>query len=94
MQEIQVLEEVSSDPNELKKQFYIESYGCAMNFSDSEIIGSILTEHGFNLMDIGISTLKGEPNHGLVNFKRNLGFTESTKLEMVWQNKLGKDVKL
>ena len=47
MQEIQVLEEVSSDPNELKKQFYIESYGCAMNFSDSEIIGSILTEHGF-----------------------------------------------
>ena len=51
-------------------------------------------EHGFNLMDIGISTLKGEPNHGLVNFKRNLGFTESTKIEMVWQNKLGKDVKL
>lgn len=47
MQEIQVLEEVSSNPNELKKQFYIESYGCAMNFSDSEIIGSILTEHGF-----------------------------------------------
>lgn len=26
------------------KQFYIESYGCAMNFSDSEIVASILTE--------------------------------------------------
>lgn len=29
------------------RQLYIESYGCAMNFSDSEIIGSIMTEHGF-----------------------------------------------
>lgn len=26
---------------------YIESYGCAMNFSDSEIIASIMGEHGF-----------------------------------------------
>lgn len=47
MQEIQVLEGISSNTTELKKQFYIESYGCAMNFSDSEIIGSILTEHGY-----------------------------------------------
>lgn len=29
------------------KQMYIESYGCAMNFSDSEIIGSIMAENGF-----------------------------------------------
>lgn len=29
------------------KQFYIESYGCAMNFSDSEIIASILMQEGF-----------------------------------------------
>ncbi len=27
-----------------KKQFYIESYGCQMNFSDSEIVASILSE--------------------------------------------------
>ena len=27
--------------------FYIESYGCQMNFSDSEIVGSILSEVGF-----------------------------------------------
>lgn len=27
--------------------FYIESYGCAMNFSDSEIIASILSKEGF-----------------------------------------------
>lgn len=29
------------------KHFYIESYGCAMNFSDSEIVASILSEVGF-----------------------------------------------
>ena len=29
------------------RKFYIESYGCAMNFSDSEIIASILNQHGF-----------------------------------------------
>lgn len=30
-----------------KKQLYIESYGCAMNFSDSEIVASIMLENGF-----------------------------------------------
>ncbi len=29
------------------KRFYIESYGCQMNFSDSEIVASILSETGF-----------------------------------------------
>ena len=37
----------SQDPNEYKKKFYIESYGCQMNFSDSEIVASILHEAGF-----------------------------------------------
>ncbi|HNA57934.1 MAG TPA: tRNA (N6-isopentenyl adenosine(37)-C2)-methylthiotransferase MiaB [Chitinophagales bacterium] len=31
------------------KRFYIESYGCQMNFSDSEIVASILHQHGFGL---------------------------------------------
>ncbi|HNG06021.1 MAG TPA: tRNA (N6-isopentenyl adenosine(37)-C2)-methylthiotransferase MiaB [Saprospiraceae bacterium] len=30
-----------------KKKFYIESYGCQMNFSDSEIVASILSGMGF-----------------------------------------------
>ena len=30
--------------NIYNRQFYIESYGCAMNFSDSEIVASILQE--------------------------------------------------
>ena len=30
------------------RKVYIESYGCQMNFSDSEIVASILTKEGFN----------------------------------------------
>jgi tRNA-2-methylthio-N6-dimethylallyladenosine synthase len=29
------------------KHFYIESYGCAMNFADSEVVAAILGEQGF-----------------------------------------------
>ena len=31
-----------------QRKLFIESYGCAMNFSDSEIVASILAEEGFN----------------------------------------------
>lgn len=30
------------------RRFYIESYGCAMNFADSEIVASILREQGYS----------------------------------------------
>lgn len=36
-----------NDPNQYKRRFYIESYGCQMNFSDSEIVASILNTEGF-----------------------------------------------
>lgn len=36
-----------NDANQYEKKFYIESYGCAMNFSDSEIVASILHGEGF-----------------------------------------------
>ena len=35
------------DARVFRKKFYIESYGCAMNFSDSEIVASILNDNGF-----------------------------------------------
>lgn len=35
------------DPNVYNKKFYIESYGCQMNFSDSEVVASILNKEGF-----------------------------------------------
>src|SRR5215203_1224138 len=38
---------VSHDINQYKRRFYIESYGCQMNFSDSEIVASILNKEGF-----------------------------------------------
>jgi len=31
------------------KKLFLESYGCQMNFSDSEIVASILTEKGFSM---------------------------------------------
>ncbi len=30
-----------------RKRFYIESYGCQMNFSDSEIVAAVLAEDGY-----------------------------------------------
>ena len=36
----------NSTPN--GRKLFIESYGCAMNFSDSEIVASILAKEGFN----------------------------------------------
>jgi tRNA-2-methylthio-N6-dimethylallyladenosine synthase len=36
-----------NDINAYKKHFYIESYGCAMNFADSEVVASILQNNGF-----------------------------------------------
>ncbi len=38
----------TDEVNPYKKHFYIESYGCAMNFADSEVVASILMENGFS----------------------------------------------
>ena len=43
-------EAVSPDSGDIvtyHRRFYIESYGCQMNFSDSEIVASILNKEGF-----------------------------------------------
>jgi tRNA-2-methylthio-N6-dimethylallyladenosine synthase len=42
---------LSEKPNNAKK-LYIESYGCAMNFSDSEIVASILSDNGYNTTSV------------------------------------------
>jgi tRNA-2-methylthio-N6-dimethylallyladenosine synthase len=39
--------EGKSGNRQYSRQFYIESYGCAMNFADSEIVASILQGEGF-----------------------------------------------
>jgi tRNA-2-methylthio-N6-dimethylallyladenosine synthase len=38
---------LQGDPLPHQRKFYIESYGCQMNFSDSEIVASILQKEGF-----------------------------------------------
>ena len=43
----EVFEQLNVIPQSYQKKFYIESYGCAMNFSDSEIVASILQQEGF-----------------------------------------------
>jgi tRNA-2-methylthio-N6-dimethylallyladenosine synthase len=42
MQEVPVIDEGLET-----KKLFIESYGCAMNFSDSEVVASIMGEHGY-----------------------------------------------
>jgi tRNA-2-methylthio-N6-dimethylallyladenosine synthase len=43
---------VLEEKKENTRKLYIESYGCAMNFSDSEIVASILSIEGFNTTQI------------------------------------------
>ena len=49
-----ILEEKQGNPtfkvslNNNSKKLYLESYGCQMNFSDSEIVASILDKNGYN----------------------------------------------
>ena len=31
-----------------KKKLYIESYGCQMNFADSEVVSSIMKDNGYD----------------------------------------------
>ncbi|MEJ6698429.1 MAG: radical SAM protein, partial [Flavobacteriaceae bacterium] len=37
-----------SDKKEAPKKFFIESYGCQMNFADSEVVASIVSKQGYS----------------------------------------------
>ena len=74
------------------KILYVFYWGDAdgmRSYSPVTLLASSIYEfgakRGFTLLDAGTSTIDGEPNHGLVIFKRNLGFSESLKIEMVWR---------
>lgn len=45
-----IMVETKTEPN--GKKMYLESYGCAMNFSDSEIVASIMTGIGYQTTKI------------------------------------------
>ncbi|MGI2257013.1 tRNA (N6-isopentenyl adenosine(37)-C2)-methylthiotransferase MiaB [Candidatus Cardinium hertigii] len=42
---------LSTHNTQLPRKLYIESYGCQMNFSDSEIVASIMAKQGFVFTD-------------------------------------------
>lgn len=52
----------------------------------SSYIYDFAKENSYKIIDVGTSTINGEPNYGLINFKRNLGFRESLKLTLVYEN--------
>ena len=71
-------------PEKAARKLYIESYGCAMNFSDSEIIAAIMNENGFvntqDEMDADVVLLntcairdnaEQKIRHRLMHLKRN-----------------------
>lgn len=67
------------------KQFYIESYGCAMNFSDSEIVASVLADNGYqptrimedaDLILINTCSIREKAEY---NVRRRLGVFNSLK---------------
>ncbi len=45
--ETELLEKTINSIKPKTKNLYIESYGCAMNFADSEVVASILLENGY-----------------------------------------------
>ncbi len=48
----EVLAPSMREPKLYRKKFMIESYGCAMNFADSEIVASILNKEGYGATSI------------------------------------------
>ena len=46
-----ILPEDVVPPKKKNRHFYIESYGCQMNFSDSEIVAAILDKEGYQLTE-------------------------------------------
>jgi tRNA-2-methylthio-N6-dimethylallyladenosine synthase len=71
---------------EFQKKVYLESYGCQMNFADSEVVTSILINHGYDTTSnineadaILLNTCAIRDNAELKIRNRLKGFTELKK---------------
>lgn len=69
--------------------FYWGDVAGVESYSPIALLASIIHDfcqnRGYSLLDAGTSTLAGEPNYGLINFKQNLGFSASVKPTYVWK---------
>ena len=54
----EVLDSKRSEVSSASKNLYIESYGCQMNFSDSEVVASVMQENNFGTILLGISKMQ------------------------------------
>ena len=52
-----------------------------MNRLAEEVCGQAIDE-GIRLVDLGISSVDGEPNHGLIQFKQSIGATAELRLDL------------
>ncbi len=72
-----------------KTVFYVFYWGDSGNLKGHSPLALLASEiykycqhEDIKILDVGISTLKGVPNYGLHNFKKNLGFRESLKFTL------------
>lgn len=70
--------------------FYWGDIAGTESYSPIALLASTIYDfcqkQSFKVLDVGTSTVSGEPNYGIVKFKRNLGFSESLKLSFIWED--------
>lgn len=77
-----------NEPVSGKKRLFIESYGCQMNFSDSEIVASVMREAGFattsdvndaDLIFLNTCSIRENAEQKVRNRLRHLNFIKKNK---------------
>lgn len=77
-----------NEPVSGKKRLFIESYGCQMNFSDSEIVASVMRDAGFattsdvndaDLIFLNTCSIRDNAEQKVRNRLRQLNFIKSKK---------------
>ena len=74
------------------KKLFIQSYGCAMNFSDSEIVASILTKEGYSITNtiensdlilINTCSIREKAEETIRNRLRNINVIKKNKPSLI-----------
>ena len=74
------------------KKLFIQSYGCAMNFSDSEIVASILNKEGYSITNnidnsdlilINTCSIREKAEETIRNRLRNINVIKKNKPSLI-----------